>query len=272
MKADVFFSDLESKRKVLVFGHRGMSEFYPENTMISFSHCASNPKIDAVELDVHVCRSGEVVVAHDFSLKRTAGLDIEIEDLTFDEIKGIDVGSFKGSQFSDARIPLLSELFSSFGDRFIYDVELKVKAGRINTELSRKVVDIIKQYSLEDRVLVSSFNPVALRAFRRTCRGYAHGLEMPIADIFDRSANVPKPLRNGAGHLISGSTYLKPSVEQLDKDFLLSHARLPIMTWTVNTASEARRIMALNSDKMRVFGLIGNDPDMLCDVVTHWSH
>ncbi|MCF0262600.1 MAG: hypothetical protein HUK23_06785, partial [Sphaerochaetaceae bacterium] len=117
--------------KVLVFGHRGFSDKFPENTMMSFAACADNPAIDGVELDVHLCKSGEVVVAHDFSLKRTAGLDINIEDLTWDELKEIDVGSFKGSgcgglDFSGARVPLLEDLFRTFGDRFIYDIELKV--------------------------------------------------------------------------------------------------------------------------------------------------
>ncbi len=267
MRAKDFFSDLESRNKVLVFGHRGMSQYYPENTMVSFSACAKNPKVDAVELDVHVCRSGEVVIAHDFSLKRTANLDVEIENLSLDEIKGVDVGSFKGPQFSDARIPLLSELFSSFGDRFVYDVELKVKAGKVNKDLSIKVADLIRQFHLEDRVLISSFNPVALRAFRGVCK--SKGLEIPMSDIFDQSANVPKPLRNGAGHLISRSTYLKPCVSQLDESFIASHRRFPIMTWTVNTASEAERVMALNGSKMSVFGLIGNDPNLLADVVSH---
>ena len=270
MRSDDFFSELRSRNKVLIFGHRGMSQHYPENTMLSFSQCASIPDIDAIELDVHVCRSGEVVIAHDFTLKRTAGIDIEIEDLSFDELKSIDVGSFKDRRFSDARIPLLPELFSSFGSRFVYDIELKVKAGKINRELCRKVSDLIGEYGLGDRVLVSSFNPVALRAFRRISR--ARGLDLPMADIFDRSANVPKPLRNGGGHLISGSTFLKPSVEQLDEVFLSFHASLPVMTWTVNTAAEAQRVLALNSSKMRVFGLIGNDPELLADTVNHWGH
>ena len=120
---DRFFHELERDRKVLVFGHRGFSQDYPENTMISFRNCAVNPLIDGVELDVHMCRSGEIVVAHDFSLKRTAGLDTEIEDLSFDELRDIDVGSFKGKCFSDARVPLLRDLFSEFGDRFYYDIE-----------------------------------------------------------------------------------------------------------------------------------------------------
>ena len=260
-----FFSDLAARRKVLVFGHRGMSQHYPENTMLSFSRCAESPLIDGVELDVHLCRSGEVVVAHDFSLKRTAGIDHEIESFTLDELNSIDVGSFKGEGFSDCRVPLLRELFSSFGDRFVYDVELKVKAGQVNPELCRKTLDIIREFHLEDRVVVSSFNPFALRAFR----GISHreGVRLPMADIFAHSKDIPKILWDGAGHVASGSTYQKPSCEQIDAAYMKRHGRLPIITWTVNTAEEARRLLSFNRDEMKVFGLIGNDPEMLSEVV-----
>ena len=43
---DRFFAGLEKKGKVLVFGHRGMSQYYPENTMLSFSKCAENPAVE----------------------------------------------------------------------------------------------------------------------------------------------------------------------------------------------------------------------------------
>ena len=265
MRSEAFFSDLRDRGKVLVFGHRGMSQYYPENTMISFSKCDANPKIDAIELDVHTCRSGEVVIAHDFSLKRTANLDVEIEDLTLDEIKEIDVGSFKDPSFSDARIPQLGELFSSFGGRFIYDIELKVKAGQMNRDLCRKVLKLILDYRLQDRVIVSSFNPFALRAFRSEC--LKKRIAIPTADIFDRSDYVPKVLWNGKGHIVSRSTYQKPGLSRLDDAFMKSHGRLPIMAWTVNTVEDAERLLSYNKDEMHVFGLIGNDPNMLCDVV-----
>ena len=270
MRLNGLFSQLEAERKVLVFGHRGFSQEYPENTMISFSKCAENPLIDAVELDVHLCKSGEVVVAHDFSLKRTAGIDCEIEDLTLDELKDIDVGSFKDPAFKDERVPLLSELFCAFGARFYYDIELKVKAWDINRTLSRKVVGLIDEFGLEDRVLVSSFNPVALGAFNRISRR-----AFPSADIFEHAPSIPRPLRNGAGRLVSRATYQKPGCRQVDASYIETHGSLPIITWTVNERSEAERLLALNSaakdGRMHVFGLIGNDPNMLADAVNCWK-
>lgn len=270
MSRSDLFSRLEAERKVLVFGHRGYSQEYPENTMISFDKCAQNPLVDAVELDVHLCRTGEVVVAHDFSLKRTAGIDREIEELTLDELKGIDVGSFKNPVFKDARIPLLSELFSAFGSRFYYDIELKVKAWNVNRTLSRKVVALIDEFGLRDRVLVSSFNPFALRAFNRISR-----CSFPTADIFERSEGIPKPLRDGAGRIVSRASYQKPGFRQVDASLISRHNCLPIITWTVNERAQAERLLALNSSseggKMHVFGLIGNDPNMLADTVSRWK-
>lgn len=250
------FQELEENRKVLVFGHRGYSEKFPENTMVSFLECAKDPRVDGIELDVHVCKSGEVVVAHDFSLKRTAGLDREITDLTYEELQGIDVGSFKDPSFSDCRVPLLEEVFKTFGSRFYYDIELKVKANKVNIELSRKVYDLIVRYGLEERVMVSSFNPFALRLFRTTSSSF-----LETADIFTKDPVIPKILWRGKGRLVSLSSYLKPGLETLDDDLMKKYSKVPIIAWTVNEKEDVQRLLKYNEgERMRVFGMIGNDP------------
>jgi glycerophosphoryl diester phosphodiesterase len=258
---EIFLRNRESG-KVLVFGHRGYSELFPENTMVSFDACAKKPEVDGVELDVHVCKSGEVVIAHDFSLMRTAGVNKEIEELTLDELKTIDVGSFKGAQFSDVRVPLLEDLLGTYGNRFVYDIELKVKGGKINTELCRKTLDVIRKCNVQSSVMVSSFNPFALGKFGRISK---HA--MPTADIFSHAEDVPRSLRNGAGHFISHSSYLKPKYLQVDEAFFSSHWDLPVITWTVNTAEDVKRLIALNKGEkgMRVYGIIGNDPCLIAE-------
>jgi len=265
---DDIFEQCRRDNKVLVFGHRGYSQLYPENTMISFEHCAKVPNVDGVELDVHLCKSGEVVVAHDFSLKRTAGIDREIEEFTWDELKNIDVGSFKGSEFHDARIPLLEELLSTYKDRFIYDIELKVKAWKVNPELCRKTFAIIKRCRVSKNVLVSSFNPFALRRFGIVC----HRL-VPRADFFCHADDVPRSLWDGAGHYVSRSSYLKPEYKQVDESYLSHIHGLPVITWTVNTAEDAKRLIALNNGEkgMRVYGLIGNDPCLLASSISSFA-
>lgn len=239
-----------------VLGHRGFSEKYPENTMESFKACADDPRIDGIELDVHLCKSGEVVVAHDGNLKRVAGIDKYIEDMTWDELKDIDVGSFKDKKFSTSRMLKLSTLFETFSSRFVYDIELKVEKGRKYKKLCTSVWSLIVANNLEENVMVSSFNPFALRYFNKVSM-----LSVPTADIYNEDEAVPKILRHGWGHHISHSSYTKPDYSLVNKEFL-DKIGLEAVCWTVNTASEALKLSKMSQIK----GLIGNNPAILADI------
>ena len=90
----------------LLFGHRGYSSVAPENTMEAFDLCVGRG-IPGAELDVHLCKSGELVIIHDHELQRLAGIDAVVEDSTYAELRQLDVGSHKDPRFAGARIPLL---------------------------------------------------------------------------------------------------------------------------------------------------------------------
>lgn len=256
-------NDRLEKGKVLVFGHRGMSEYYPENTMLSFAKCAENPEIDGIELDVHICKSGQLVIAHDSSLLRTAGLDLKIEDLTLEELSRIDVGSFKDPKFSDCRIPQLGDLFCVFGKRFIYDIELKSGKNVKKRELANKVLKLINDYGLQDNVMVSSFDPSLLAIFNRRVAKKS----IPCADLFHRGNKYPKALWNGGGKFLSAAKLQKPHFSQVNQEYIEKYGDRPIITWTVNTRDDADRLLALNTQCTKVVGLIGNDPLMLAEAV-----
>ncbi len=241
---------LLDNNRFFIFGHRGTSELFPENTMVSFADSASDARVDGVELDVQLTRDGKVVIAHDFDLKRTAGREGVITEMSWDELKDIDVGSFKDPTFSDQRIPLLEDLFTTFGTRFIYDIELKVKAWGASKKLCLSVWSLIQKYGLEENVMVSSFNPTALRRFNK-----ASWYSVPSGDIFEKYSSLY--------HLVSGAAYLKPEMVQMDTS-LLEKTGLPAIVWTVNTAEDALRLSKIKG----VRGLIGNNPHLLADVIT----
>ncbi|MCR5760911.1 MAG: glycerophosphodiester phosphodiesterase [Sphaerochaetaceae bacterium] len=249
--------ELFDNDKIFVLGHRGFSEEYPENTMVSFQACADEEGVDGVELDIHRCKSGELVVCHDFNIKRTTGVDRNVEDMTWDEIKNLDAGSFKDPKFSGARIPLLQELFSSFSDRFCYDIEIKAPKTFGHKAICNDLWQMIQDYKLESSVMVSSFNPVALRRFNRTC-----WYSVPTADIFCDDDSIPKAVRHGNGRYVSGSSYLKPERSQVTESNL-NKWKKPVISWTINTVEEAERILALPYIK----GLIGNNPLLIRGVL-----
>ncbi|MFA6681917.1 MAG: glycerophosphodiester phosphodiesterase family protein, partial [Sphaerochaeta sp.] len=75
--------------KPMLFGHRGYSSLQPENTLLAFQLCIEK-HIPGIELDVQLCKTGELVVVHDANMKRVSGRDALVGELTFDEIRSLD--------------------------------------------------------------------------------------------------------------------------------------------------------------------------------------
>jgi len=67
---------LPDRPRPLLFAHRGCSSLAPENTMAAFA-TALRVGSPGVELDVHRCATGELVVAHDdcFTARTAPGQD-----------------------------------------------------------------------------------------------------------------------------------------------------------------------------------------------------
>lgn len=95
--------------KPIIVGHRGFCGSYPENTLISFQK-AIEIGVSAIEFDVHLTKDGIPVVSHDSKLGRCCDHQGLIYDLTLEELKTYDFGSWKGEQFTGTKIPTLYEL------------------------------------------------------------------------------------------------------------------------------------------------------------------
>ncbi len=238
--------------KPMLFGHRGYSSLEPENTLASFQLCVEK-HIPGVELDVQLCKTGELVVVHDANMKRVGNRDALVSDLTFKELRNLDVG--KGQQ-----VPLLSELFERFDDKLYYDIELKVP-GLQDGGLAEKTWQTIKDFGLDSRCMISSFNPFAVLRFNMVSR-----FALPTAVIFDESPSVPTIFHHGWGRHIARCSYLKPPLAQLDEAFVkkFTHQEgYPLCVWTVDDLEEGRKALALG-----IAGLISNNPAPLLPLLS----
>ena len=149
----------------LIIAHRGASMFAPENTMAAFQLAAEHGA-DAIELDAKLTSDGYIVVHHDATLERTTSGSGPLSRHSLIELKRLDAGSHFGPTFADERIPTLREVFERFGDTLMINVEMTNYAHPFD-ELPRKVVHRVREFGLQDRILLSSFNPIALwRAYR----------------------------------------------------------------------------------------------------------
>jgi glycerophosphoryl diester phosphodiesterase len=144
----------------LVIAHRGASLVAPENTIAAFNR-AVELGADAIELEAKLTLDGHVVVHHDQTLERTTNGAGKLLTRSLDELKLLDAGFRFQSSFAGERIPTPKEVLEEIGERVLINIELTNYASPAD-DLPRVVVKLVKDQRLENRVLLSSFNPLAL--------------------------------------------------------------------------------------------------------------
>ena len=94
--------------KPLIIAHRGAMGNAPENTAASFKK-AIDEKADGIELDVHMTKDGHLVVIHDETIDRTSNGKGLVRDMTLEELRKFDYGSFFDASYAGERILTLEE-------------------------------------------------------------------------------------------------------------------------------------------------------------------
>lgn len=233
-----------------LFAHRGYSKIAPENTLASFQE-ALNYQIPGIELDIHLCRSGELLVTHDHNLVRVTGFDGIIENLDYSEMKHLDAGKWKNEKYAGERLPLLQDVFDLLGSRVYYDIEIKSRKTS-RTGIENKLFELIRLYKLEERCIVSSFNPMSIKYFKQTAP------QIPTAIIYSVTKELPWYLQHGEGKWIASADILKPDHIKVNKASMLLNKTIggrPILPWTIDDPKEAQRLIQAG-----VNGIISNDP------------
>lgn len=241
-------------KSLTVFGHRGFPSKAVENTLASFE-LIKKYSIPAVELDLHLCASGEIVICHDFSTGRIFNEDCVINTTDYSKLKSLKVNDKFKRGGSPTGLPRLTEVFDLLGSDIIYDLEIKSKNIK-NHELIKKVIALADEYNLIDQSIISSFNPFCVRTAGRM--GYRN-----TALIYSNDRDVYFFLRRGQGKIISHPLLLKPNVKELSYRWNSACVKKNperILTWTVNNPDEAEILY-----KKGIRGFISNDPKKILD-------
>ena len=166
--------------KTLIFAHRGASVYRPENTIEAFA-LAIEQGADGFELDVHLTKDGEIIVAHDDRLERVSDGTGHINDYTLEELKRLNFGKlFEGKP---CLVPTLAEVYSLVkSTEHKINVELKC-VERIYNELPEKLIALTKEHGMEDRVIYSSFNHYFLQMIKNIDKSVKTGILYDLAMI-----------------------------------------------------------------------------------------
>jgi glycerophosphoryl diester phosphodiesterase len=152
--------------RVLVVGHRGAEALAPENTWAAL-YAGLHAGADLLELDVQLTHDGQAIVFHDFTLQPKLGDPRWVRDLAWEDLRSLDVGYWFGPEFAGERIPLLVSVFEWAKGKVPLQLDLKHGfADPGDDRLEMNVLDLIERLNMNDQVLVSSWDRVALARIR----------------------------------------------------------------------------------------------------------
>lgn len=146
----------ESEKNIMLVGHRGLRDLYPENTMVSFQ-AALDLKMDLIEFDVHFTKDKHIVVCHDATIDRTTNGSGAICDMTLEEVKSYDAGSWMAEEFAGQQIPTLCEVLELMVSAD-YEVLLNVEIKDSDHELVDQTIAMLKQFNMDQRSVIACFD------------------------------------------------------------------------------------------------------------------
>ena len=250
-----------------VHGHRGAAGLAPENTLAAFRK-ALELGVDALEMDLHITRDGEVVVIHDETLDRTTDGRGSIGDLTLGEVKRSDAGIKSAAAFRGERVPTLREVIdlikASGNKRVRMDLEIKFGKGQegMPGDFEERVLEVVRQTSFIGRVNVISFHHPSLLKVKALQPMIRTGL-LEEGQQHEDPVGLVRQYR---------ADYYSPRFRQVTAELVtaLHHASIPIVPWTVNEEADMRRQMALGIGMLAGDGIATDFPDRLLHLLkTH---
>ena len=233
--------------EIQITAHRGSSKSAPENTMASVQ-AAVEELADCVELDVQLTMDNVIVLAHDTTLKRVAGVNRAISSYTWEELSELEVGSWFSPEFAGERIPKLEDVLDLCRGRMSLNIEIK-NLG-MDSPLPEMVIELIKEQGMEEQCVVTS-----------TSLGYLERVKQLAPEI-------------RTGYILSaayGDFYFSDKVDfiSIRASFVNSrvveqaHERgMGVHVWTVNGKSEMERLRLLGVD-----GLITDYPVLAREII-----
>lgn len=238
---------------MMIISHRGASAYAPENTLPAFKKAVAMGSRD-FEFDVHRTRDGILVVHHDYTLEKTAGVNAKIADLDYAELSRLNVARHFGPAWPSARVPRLEEVIEIINPAARWlNFEIK-NDGNVYPGIEERVTDFLgSRPGLFEKSLVSTFDGGTLRRFRELSPemklGYlGHNLSTVLLVPALRKAK-----RVGAVNFhLALRIAFKLNVSRIKK------AGFRVCVYTVNTKKDAERMRAIGVD-----GIFSNYPDLL---------
>lgn len=244
-----------------VIGHRGAAAYAPENT-IEGIHTAADIGVEWVELDVKITKDDVPILFHDDTLDRTTNGSGLVAELTYEELRQYECGSWYGESFTGIKIPTLEEAVDALIERGLgLNLEIKPCPGR-EKETAEAALDILSQiWDDHDNLLISSFQHVSLEAAMDVAQDWSRGLLLAPENDEETGAAVINPnWRDLAEYLNVKTVNIAQSIADRETIEDIIDADLHPLVFTVNDPMDARVLQSWGVDCV-----FSDEPDVILE-------
>lgn len=229
-----------------IIAHRGNSSEAPENTLAAVTSALSlNP--DAIEIDLHLSKDGELIVMHDPTLERTTNGKGAIVDFTVAELKTLDAGSWKSPNYTDEKVPTFKEVLKEVKGKNRLFVELKVVGAE------EKLIQELEEADMLEDVVVISFYPQALARLAELKPDLPRSV-LTGASSYDDFVRLANEAKTNAIDLYHLNLTREVAEKLLDRGYVL-------WAWTIDDIAHMKRAVELG-----VTGITTNKPKLAIDL------
>ena len=235
----------------IIIAHRGARKAAPENTIAAFKK-AEKMGFDGVEMDIVLTKDLIPVVFHGDNLSHSTRESGLICEMMSENVLSIDAGGLFDKKYAGENIPSLKETLEYLStNRLFINLELKRQPRKIKG-VEKIVANLVKEFDLSERVLISSFSPWILKRFSKA------------------APEIPTSLLTGPHPFFFLKTLLSANmlsvsainpILQYTSDTLVkfAHARdWRVYVWAANTKQEYQKAI-----EMEIDGIITDEPDLL---------
>lgn len=242
----IISSDHYREYEITVVSHRANAPPAPENSLAALENSIALG-VDYAEIDVQLTADETVVILHDEDLMRVAGVPGRIANMRYEDINELTLFTDQALPDSLIRIPTLAGFIESSKERIKLMIELKYYG--FNQRLAEETVRLIREYGMENRVVVKSNNIQAVRQMRSLAPDISMGyvFAVGVGDISRLQID-----------------FLSVNQQYLNADLMrrAEQQNLKVFTWTVN-----QRENIISAIQNGVDGIITDYPERVLSII-----
>ncbi|PEJ36966.1 glycerophosphoryl diester phosphodiesterase membrane domain-containing protein [Bacillus pseudomycoides] len=217
-----------SYKEPVIMAHRGYVSKGVENTKEALQG-AIDAKAEYAEIDVLQTKDGQLAVIHDLKLKRLANANVQVSDLTMDELQKLTLSQdgFTG------KISTLDEMIKLAKNKIKLNIEVKLHGNE--KDFVKKVLKTIKENDFEKQCVIQTLHYPLIKEFKRANPDIKVGYI-----LYASRANLK---------YVQADFYVAEEY-MLNKRLVKAARKLnkPIYVWTVNDMESFKKYYKLNVD------------------------